>query len=137
MALLVLRRTVVAGGWEGGGVHLGEAEGEVWGDVGVGYVDSAIEDRDADACPLGPIPGAEGGATRDTRAVSAGLEDGPVLGGTIEAVGLIRVNGEVRVSGAGDLVTFDVAVAKHEIDAGNGGKTGESGVVFEGLGLHV
>ena len=53
MTLLVRRAAVVAGAGQasgGGLVDLGEVEGEVRGDVGVGCVDAAIEDGDADAC---------------------------------------------------------------------------------------
>ena len=38
-------------------VDFGEVEGEVGGDVGVGGVDAAVEDGDADACAHGGVPG--------------------------------------------------------------------------------
>ena len=86
VALLVLRGAVVAGAGVGGGVDFGEVEGEVGGDVGVGGVDAAIENCDANSFALGNVPGAVRGAAGDVVAVAADLLDGPALRCGVEGV---------------------------------------------------
>src|SRR5277367_6008858 len=88
---LVLRGAVVAGAGVGGLVDFCEIEGEIWGDVGVGLVDAAVDDGDADAAPHGDVPGTVRGATGDVVAVASDLLDGPALrGGVVGIVGWRR-----------------------------------------------
>ena len=89
VALLVLRGAVVAGAGVGGLVDFGEVEGEVGGDVGVGLVDAAVDDGDADAFAHGGVPGTVRGAAGNVVAVAADLLDGPALRG----VGVVGVVG--------------------------------------------
>ena len=65
---------------------LGEVEGEVGSDVGVGLVDTAVDDGDADAFAHGGVPRATRGAAGDVVAVAADLLDGPALGGGVVGV---------------------------------------------------
>ena len=92
VALLILRRAVVAGAGQacgGGLIYLGHVEGEVGRDVRVKRVDSAVEDGDANACAHGGVPWAVGGTTWDASAEASGLQDGPGLrsGGVVSVVG--------------------------------------------------
>ncbi len=89
MALLVLRGAVVAGGGVGGLVDFGEVESEIGGDVGVVFVDAAVEDGDADAFPHGGVPGPVRGGAGDVFAVASYLLDCPSLRG----VGVVDVVG--------------------------------------------
>ena len=86
VAFLVLGSAVVAGAGVGGLIDLGEIEGEVGGDVGVGLVDAAVDDGDADAFAHGGVPGSVGRAAGDVVAVAADLLDGPALRGGVVGV---------------------------------------------------
>ena len=81
-------------------IDFAEVEGEVGGDVGVGGVDAAVEDGDADAFAHGGVPGASGGAAGDVVAVAAYLTDGPALGGVCSRcrrVALVRRRTTLKV----------------------------------------
>ena len=65
----------------GGLVDFAEIEGEVGGNVGVGLVDAAVDDGDADAFAHGGVPWAVGWTAGDVVAIAADLLDGPVLRG--------------------------------------------------------
>ena len=136
VALLVLRGAVVAGAGVGGLVDFGEVEGEIGGDVGMGLVDAAVDDGDADAFAHGGVPGAVRRAAGDVVAVAADLLDGPSLRGGVVGVvgwrwrGVGREGGVVRigpwvgslpigVDGAGGLSGC--------VDAGGGGRCSEGG----------
>ena len=145
MALLILRGAVVAGAGVGGGVDFGEVEGEVGGDVGVGGVDAAVENGDADAFALGDVPGAVRGAAGDVVAVAADLLDGPALvvgcrrrcrrwswGWTASADGDaegVWGEPEVEVLGGDDAVMEDV------LDVGLGGERRRVAASSGGAGL--
>ena len=81
VALLILGGAVVAGTGVGGLVDFGEVECEVGGDIGVGCVDAAVDDGDADAFAHGGVPGAVRGCAGDVVSVAADLLDGPSLWG--------------------------------------------------------
>jgi hypothetical protein len=94
VACLILRGAVVAGAGEtgvGGLIDLTEVEGEVGGEVGVGGVDSAIQNGDAGAFAHGGVPGAVCGATGDVVSVAADLTTCPALWGGVE--GVVRLGG--------------------------------------------
>jgi hypothetical protein len=92
VALLVLRGAIVAGRGVGGLINFGEVQGEVGGDVGVSFVDAAVEDGNADAFAHGDVPGTVGRGARDVVAVASYLLDGPTLRG----VGVVGVVGRWR-----------------------------------------
>ena len=96
VARLILGGAVIAGGWVGGLVDFSEVEGEVGGYVGMGLVDAAVDDGDADAFAHGGVPGAVRGAAGDVVAVAADLLDGPALGGVCSRC---RMAGAVVVVG--------------------------------------
>ena len=124
VALLVLRGAVVAGAGVGGLVDLAEVEGEVGGDVGVGGVDAAVENGDADAFAGGGVPWAVRGATGDVVAVAADLLDGPALrGGGVEGV-VCRRGWRRRRGGECDGFEVDGAVGGQFADGGAGGGRG-------------
>ena len=86
MALLVLRGAIVAGTGVGGLVDLSEIEREVGGDIGMGLVDTAVDDGDADTLAHGGVPWAVRGTARDIVAVAAYLFDCPALGSCVVGV---------------------------------------------------
>ena len=142
VALLVLRGAVVAGAGEGGLVDFGEVEGEVWGDVGVGGVDAAVEDGDADAGADGGVPGPVAGPPGTCGAEAAGLDGRPSPAGSCRGVGgVCRVSVEMMtgaVDGIGGAV-WEVlrawavtAVVEDDVDVGLGGEAGEVGGVVVG-----
>ncbi len=118
MALLVLRRAVVAGAGEAGGgvlIDLAEVQGEIGGDVGVAGVDAAVEDCDADACAGGDVPRARFRGA----AVAADLLDGPSLRRVVERVRHRR--GDARGADL-DGVGRDDSVFDDRSDVGVGGE---------------
>ena len=138
----------------GGLVDFGEIECEIGGNVGVGCVDAAVEDGDADAGAEGLVPWASRGASGDSGSVSAGLADGPALrrGGVVGVVGRgwWRDRGWCGCGGSADgdadggwedmakdeVVSGENAVMDDEFDVGLGAECGDGGgFVRGGVGL--
>ena len=140
VAGLILRGAVVAWAGQaglGGLVDLREIEGEVGCEIGVGGVDSAIENSDADAVAHGGVPRASGWAAGDVVAVASDLADCPALRAGVEGVegelragwsdddaeGGLRNWAQDEVAGGDDTVVQDV------LDVGQGGEAAEGGGV--------
>ena len=135
MSLLVLRGAVIAGAGVGGLVDFGEVQGEIGGDVGMGLVDAAVDDGDADAFAHGGVPWSVRGAAGDVVAVAADLLDGPSLRcvGVVGVVGWRRWRGWWR--GKGRRCGDDGTVGGEPADGG--GRVGRlSGDADAGGGRH-
>jgi hypothetical protein len=90
VALLILRGAVVAGAGEAGLralVDLGEIESEVRRKVGMGGIDTAVEDGNAYSFADGGVPGAVYGTAGNIVPVATDLTDSPTLGRVVVGVG--------------------------------------------------
>ena len=111
MALLVLRRAVVAGAGHGCLVDFGEIEDEVGSDVGMVLVDAAVEDGNADASAFRGVPRAGGGTAGNGFAVAAREDGGPALRGLIVDIGF------GSKEGLGDLNVVDTTDGRERCSA--------------------
>ena len=89
MALLVLGTAIVAGAGVSALVNFSDVESQIRGEIGMGLVDAAVDDGDADAFTHGGVPGAVPGGAGGVVSVAADLLDGPALwgGGVVGIVG--------------------------------------------------
>ena len=94
VAVLVLRRAVVARAGIVGLINLAQIQREVRRDVGVRLVDAAIENGDANTVSHGSVPRAVRRSSGDVASVASHLADGPSLRRRrIEAVVGLQMSG--------------------------------------------